>query len=135
MISLISKYYLNKIGGASGKILLYGSLLFQDGMVTIFPIGLPFFFFFKILFIFREGKGGKERERNINVWLPPVCPLLGTWPATQACAPTGNQTGDPFVHRLVFSPLSHTSQGSKCQIFISLTLCIVSLFYFIDFSL
>ena len=19
----------------------------------------------------------KERERNINVWLPPVCPLLG----------------------------------------------------------
>ena len=29
---------------------------------------------------------GKERERNINVRLLLVCPLLGTWPATQACA-------------------------------------------------
>ena len=39
-----------------------------------------FFFFFKILFIyFREVKGGKkrEREKNINVWLPLMCPLLG----------------------------------------------------------
>ena len=26
-------------------------------------------------------------------------PLLGTWPATQACALTGNWTGDPLVHR------------------------------------
>ena len=26
----------------------------------------------------------KERERNINVWLPLTCPLLGTWPPTQA---------------------------------------------------
>ena len=34
--------------------------------------------------------------------------------ATQACAPTGNQTGDPPVPRLVLSPLSHTSQGVKC---------------------
>ena len=23
----------------------------------------------------------KEREKNINVWLPLVCPQLGTWPA------------------------------------------------------
>ena len=28
---------------------------------------------------------GEERERNINVWLPLVHPLLRTWPATQAC--------------------------------------------------
>ena len=35
-------------------------------------------------FIFREGEG--EKERNINVWLPLMHPLLGTWPATQACA-------------------------------------------------
>ena len=64
------------------------------------------------LFIFREGEGKeKERERNINVWLPLACPLLGTWPATQACALTGNQTGDPLVRRLVLNPLSHTSQG------------------------
>ena len=52
------------------------------------------------LFIFREGEGKeKDRERNINGWLPLVHPLLGTWPATQACALTGNWTGDPLVRR------------------------------------
>ena len=54
-------------------------------------------FFFKILFIFREGQGGRKRKRNINVWLPLAYSLLGTWPATQACALTGDQTGDPWV--------------------------------------
>ena len=63
---------------------------------------------FIYLFLERE----KDRERNINVWLPLVCPLLGTWPATQACALTGNGTSDPLVRRLVLNPLSHTSQGS-----------------------
>ena len=29
------------------------------------------------LFLFREGKGGRKRERNINVWLPLTRPLLG----------------------------------------------------------
>ena len=32
-------------------------------------------------------------------------------PATQACALTGNQTGDLSVCRLALNPLSHTSQG------------------------
>ena len=45
------------------------------------------------------------------MWLPLECPPMGTWPETQACALTGNQTSDPVVHRLVFSPLSHTSQS------------------------
>ena len=36
-----------------------------------------------------EGKE-KEKGRNINVWLPLTCSLLGTWPATQACALTRN---------------------------------------------
>ena len=54
---------------------------------------------FIYLFIFRNGeKREKERERNIHVWLPLARPLLGTWPATQACALTGNRTGDPLVH-------------------------------------
>ena len=50
-------------------------------------------FFFKrfYLFIFREkGREEKEREKNINVWLLLMCPLVGTWPATQACVLTGN---------------------------------------------
>ena len=32
------------------------------------------------LFIFREEGKEKERERNINVWLPLAHPPLGTWP-------------------------------------------------------
>ena len=73
-----------------------------------------YFLFFKdfiYLFIDRgEGKE-KERERNISVWLPLVRPVLGTWPAPQACALTGNRTSDPLVCRPVLNPLSHTSQG------------------------
>ena len=53
--------------------------------------------FFVCLLIFREGKGG--REGNINAWLLPKRPLLGTWPATQACALIGNQTRDSMVRR------------------------------------
>ena len=38
-------------------------------------------------------------------------PQLGTWPATQACALTGNRTGNPLICRPELSPLRHTSQG------------------------
>ena len=70
--------------------------------------------FKKILFIYfyTEGKGGRERERNINVWLSLMCPLPGTWPVTQACILIGNWTSNPLVCRLVLNPLSHTSQAS-----------------------
>ena len=50
-------------------------------------------------------------KRNIDQ-LPLAHPQLGTWPATQACALTGNQTSNLSVSRLVLNPLSHTSQGS-----------------------
>ena len=58
-----------------------------------FKIILEYLILKKILFIlFLEG--GEEREieraRNINVWLPLVHPLLGTWPESQSCALTGN---------------------------------------------
>ena len=49
-------------------------------------------------------------------------PLLATWPATQACALTGNGTGDPLVHRLVLNPLSHTSQGKSDVSFVQFIL-------------
>ena len=65
------------------------------------------------LFIFKKGERREnERERNISVWLPLMCPQLGTWPVTQACALTGNWTGDTLVRRLTLSPLSHASQGT-----------------------
>ena len=66
----------------------------------------------KILFLDR-GEGRKKEEGNISVCLPLTCPLLGIWPATQACALTGNQTGDPVVCRRVLNPLSRTSQGQR----------------------
>ena len=66
---------------------------------------------FYYLFLDRGEAGENERDRNINVWLPLEHPVLGTLPATQACALTGNRTSDPLVHRLALSPLSHTSQG------------------------
>ena len=70
-----------------------------------------------IYLFLQKGEGREEeRERNINVWLPLMCPLLGTWPATQACALTGNRTGDPLVCRLVLNPLSRTGQGHKSSI-------------------
>ena len=53
----------------------------------------------------------EKKERNINVWLPLVCPLLGTWLATQACSLTGNPTNDTLVCRLALNLLSHTNQG------------------------
>ena len=55
-----------------------------------------FYLFFKdFIYLFLER--GNGRERNIDVWLPLTWPPLGTWPATQACAVTGNQTGNPLV--------------------------------------
>ena len=75
--------------------------------------------FYFIYFLFSDRGEGREKEaeRNINVWLPLVRSLLGTWPATQACALTGNRTGDPLVRSPAFNPLSHTSQGPQPMIF------------------
>ena len=71
-----------------------------------------YFYFFRFyLFIFwRRGRRKKDRGRNINMWLPLEHSLLGTWPATQACALTGIQTGNSLVCRPAFNPLSHASQ-------------------------
>ena len=80
-----------------------------------------FYLFFEILFlfIFREGgREGEERERNIDQ-LPLTCPQPGTWPSTQACALTGNQTSPSSLlddvqptelHQsgLAFFPLKHS---------------------------
>ena len=47
------------------------------------------------LFIFRErGREGKRGRQTYIYQLPLTRPLLATWPATQACALTGNRTSD-----------------------------------------
>ena len=73
---------------------------------------LASFFFKDFIYLFLESWEGreKEKERNINVWLPLPYSLLESWPATQTCALTGNWTSDPLVHRPEFNPPSHTSQ-------------------------
>ena len=66
-------------------------------IINFFLNHLCFGFFFKgFIYLFLERGEGKEkkRERNINVWLHLVHPLLGTWPATQAWALDWNRTGD-----------------------------------------
>ena len=72
---------------------------------------MPFFFLRFYLFLGRGEEKEKEEERTINVWLLLMHPILGTWPATQACALSGNQTGNPLVCRLALSLPSHASQG------------------------
>ena len=65
-------------------------------------------------FIYLFLERGREGEREGEIYQCVVAshtPLLGAWPATQACALTGNQTSDLSVHRPALNPLSHTSQG------------------------
>ena len=66
---------------------------------------------FLFIYFQREGKGGRKRGKELLMF---GCflqaPHQGTWPGTQACAPTGNRTSDPLVHRPALNPLSHTSQ-------------------------
>ena len=78
------------------SILLYHIYVHVLGNLRAESLSIPYLFlFFKdFSYLFLEtGKGReKERERNINVWLPLTFPLPGTWPATQACALSGNRT-------------------------------------------
>ena len=71
------------------------------------------------LFIFRQRGRVGEWERNISVWLPLVGPLLGTWPATQACPLIGNWNGNPLVCRPVLNPLSQHQPGLNPNHFLS----------------
>ena len=78
-------------------------------------------FFKDFIYLFLErGEGReKERERNINMWLPLTRPLLGTWLAAQACVLPGNGTGNPLVPRPVLNPLRYSSQRRVMEYFIS----------------
>ena len=64
------------------------------------------------LFLERGGGREKERDRNINVWLPlVVCTPSGELATTQACVLTGNRTSNPLLHSPALNPLSHTARA------------------------
>ena len=95
--------------------LYLGFLYFLLALFLVFIVWVLPICFFRLLFIYlfvERGEGReKERERNMDVWLPLARPLLGTWPTSQACALTGNRTGEPLDRGPALNPLSHTSQG------------------------
>ena len=72
------------------------------------------FFFKDFIYIFLER--GKERNINVqekhNLVASHMLPAR-SWPTTQACALTGNQTGDLSFLRPALNPLSHASQASR----------------------
>ena len=81
---------------------------------------------FSLFILERREVREKVRERNINVWLPLVCPLLRTWPAAQECALTGNWTSDTLVRRTMCNPLSYTSQGCiYIYLYLPFVLCVL----------
>ena len=49
-------------------------------------LSLLFYFIFLRLYLFLDEGREKKTERSISAFLPLLHPLLGTWPATQACA-------------------------------------------------
>ena len=83
--------------------------------------GQLFFFliFKKILIILKdfiylviERGGGRKRGRETTMCGCLSCaPAQGTWPATQACPPTGNRTCNHLVNRPMLNPLSYINQG------------------------
>ena len=82
------------------------------------PISYYLQIFKDFIYLFLDkGKGREKEERNINVWLPLMRPLLETHTTTLACVLTGNRTCNPLVCRLVLSPLSDTSQGYNVVFF------------------
>ena len=75
---------------------------YPDLATMIFALSIHQLHFLKeFIHLFLERAEGreKEREKNIDVLethpsFVPSCPQLGTQPATQACALTGNQTSN-----------------------------------------
>ena len=58
----------------------------------------------------REREGEREGE-NHQCAVVSVRTELKSWPATQACALTGNRTSVPLVQRPPLNPLSHHQPG------------------------
>ena len=56
-----------------------------------------FFFFLDFIYLFLDRVEGREKDRSINMWLPLMRPLLGTWPATQGMCPDWESNRGPYA--------------------------------------
>ena len=66
----------------------------------------------KDFILFLDRGEGREKQGEKHQCVTASCtPPTGDLPTTQACALTGNGTGNPLVHRPALNPLGHTSQG------------------------
>ena len=61
-----------------------------------------------------EGEGEGEKHQYV---VASHAPLLGNWPAAQACTLSWNRTSDTLVHRPTFNILNHTSPGPLLSFF------------------
>ena len=99
----------------SSEVIIICNLMFSLLGFFLYICKHIFYFLKDIIYLFLER--GEGRDRNINVWLPLLRPLLG------ACVLTGNPTGNPLLHRAALYPLSHASQGQPYTLNIYLILC------------
>ena len=91
--------------------MLYSNLFSRPILRNVYKHFLKIYIL-KTLFIFRErGREGERQGEKHQGVVASCAPPAGIWPATQACALTGNQTDDLLVCSLVLNPLNHTSQG------------------------
>ena len=95
--------------------------LFRLQLLTHWSRRTGFLFFAFIFYLFnfrqwgRDGERGRETlmcKRYINR-LPLARPQLGTWSTTQACALTGNRTGELLVVRPALNPLSTPARAEQ----------------------
>ena len=99
----------------SGLQILTSGILKPPCAVGAIIIFILFYRFY--LFIFREGKTGRKRDRNISVWLSLTHPSLGTWPATQACALDRASNQQPFASQASTQPTKPHQPGHYFHIF------------------
>ena len=91
---------------------LQNMYLTKDFSIEYLKFSTEIFFKQFYLFLFLDRGEGREKEREINI-NQLLLPQPWTWPATQACVLTRNQTGDLSVCRMTPNPLSHTSQSPR----------------------
>ena len=77
-------------------VVLYLHNIWVNGPLLFASVFFFFFFLRFDLFIFRERKEGRKRDKNISVWLPLVHPSVGTWPATQVMCPDWESNQQSF---------------------------------------